>query len=326
MMTPRRPLPCAVPPFHNETVDSFIARLAAANHLRVGELREHLGIRMLKKTPVTALLEPLSVVAGYPAATLRLAMPEFITTKYTDEPGLIERPLPGRPSSQTRPACRRCVHAAGITAPVECWITHERNVCLRHRLWIGTGCRVPEDQADLRRLPRVCHAQRHHRNVLARHGRRWVHRRFREATDIYLKWYEEREFKSQREVVRRMIALASATRRPITKAIMLSVIFHPEIVALTGLLASDRWERRLLAGNGGLLRFTAEITRREALVDYVLEETDDPLYEWIEQRISHHKFTSHYWRSYEVLTPEETTRPTQNRHRRDFRTNPLIMT
>lgn len=42
MMTPRRPLPCAVPPFHNETVDSFIARLAAANHLRVGELREHL--------------------------------------------------------------------------------------------------------------------------------------------------------------------------------------------------------------------------------------------------------------------------------------------
>ncbi|MFF1742809.1 TniQ family protein [Streptomyces mirabilis] len=275
-MPPSRRLPCTVRPFHNETVQSFLTRLAEANHLRVDELRDYLGIRILKTTPVTVLLEPLSVVSGYPVSTLRLAMPEFIAAEYTDEPGLVERPLTARPQSLARPACRRCVRAAGITTSVNCWVTHEHNVCLRHRLWIGTGCQRSQDQADLRRLPRVCFAQRHHRNLLARHGRRWVHGRFREGRDIYLKWYEQREFASQREVVRRMIALASATRRPLAKDVILPAIFHPEIVAPTGLLASDRWERRRFAGDGGLRRFVAEITRREALAGYELEETDDP--------------------------------------------------
>lgn len=322
-MPPNRRLPCTVRPFHNETVESFITRLARANHLRVDELRNHLGVRVLKKTPVTALLEPLSAVSGYPASALRLAMPEFITAKYTDEPGLLERPLTSRPRSLTRPACRRCAHAAGITTAVECWVTHDQNVCLRHRLWIGTGCQSPQDQADLRRLPRVCLAQRHHRNLLARHGRRWVHERFREAQTIYLKWYDQREFASQKEVIRRMIALASATRGPLAKNVILPAIFHPEIVALTGLLASDWWERRLFAWRSGLRRFTAEITRRGALVGYELEETDDPLYQWIRDRIALHKFTSYYPRSYGALHPEETTRPAENRASRDFRLIPL---
>ncbi|WP_331755936.1 TniQ family protein [Streptomyces sp. NBC_01643] len=322
-MSPSRRLPCTVRPFHNETVDSFIARLATANHLRVDELRNYLGVRILKSTPVTALLEPLSAVSGYPASTLRLAMPEFITAKYTDEPGLIERPLTTRPQSLAQPACRRCVRAAGITTSVERWVTHDHNVCLRHRLWIGTGCQNPQDHADLRRLPRVSLAQRHHRNLLALHGRRWVHGRFREAQDIYLKWYKQREFASQREVVRRMIALASATRRPLTKDVVLPAIFHPEIVALTGLLASDHWERRLFAGAGGLRLFTAEITRREALAGYELEETDDSLYQWVKGRIALHKFTRYYPRSFGALHPEETTRPTQNRPARDFRLIPL---
>jgi hypothetical protein len=120
-----------------------------------------------------------------------------------------------------------------------------------------------------------------------------------------------------------MVALASATRRPLATNVILPAIFHPEIVALTGLLASDRWEHRLFAGNGGLRRFVAEITRREVLAGHELEETDDPLYQWITGRIALHKFTRYYPRSFGALHPEETTRPTRNRPARDFRLIPL---
>ncbi|NGN63175.1 hypothetical protein G5C51_04535 [Streptomyces sp. A7024] len=322
-MIPHRQLPCTARPFHDETVNSYLARLAAANHLRIEELREHLGVRMLKKTPMGKLLEPLSTLSGYPVHNLRLAMPEFITEQYTDEPGCIERPATSRHRALKRPACRRCTRAMGITEPVTCWTTHDRNVCLRHRLWIGEGCHRIDDQADLRRLPRVCRAQRHHRNLLVRHGRRWVRERFHEARSIYLQWHKEREFQPQHEIVRRMLNLAAANRRPIRKDLLLPVIFHAEIVALTGLLASRHWEQRLYLGEGSPQRYVEEITRREILAGYQLTEEDDPLFDWIKGRVIQHKFCRVHWRAWGALDPDETTRPTPpNRPSRDFRTSP----
>lgn len=32
------------------------------------------------------------------------------------------------------------LHAAGITTPLNCWVAHEHDVCLRHQRLIGTGC------------------------------------------------------------------------------------------------------------------------------------------------------------------------------------------
>ncbi|MEU9997759.1 TniQ family protein [Streptomyces sp. NPDC050848] len=55
------------PRTRDESVDSFLARLAAANHVDTEELRAHLEVRMLKKTPITALREPLATVSGYPS-------------------------------------------------------------------------------------------------------------------------------------------------------------------------------------------------------------------------------------------------------------------
>jgi hypothetical protein len=154
-MPPRQPLPCTVPLFHNETLDSFLHRLAAANHLPADQLLPLLEIRRTKKTPANTLLEPLAAAAGVRQRALELALPECLDADVdaTDKPGTIGRPRSALHTAIQRPACRRCTHAAGITMTVTCWTTHDRNVCLRHRLWIGNGIANADEQVDISRLP-----------------------------------------------------------------------------------------------------------------------------------------------------------------------------
>ncbi|MFF3127820.1 hypothetical protein ACFVRD_37255 [Streptomyces sp. NPDC057908] len=68
--------------------------------------------------------------------------------------------------------------------------THDRNVCLRHRLWIGDGITNADEQVDVSRLPDALQAQRHHRNLIARHGRRWVRSAYPDARKIYFTWLQ----------------------------------------------------------------------------------------------------------------------------------------
>ncbi|MEU9290227.1 TniQ family protein [Streptomyces sp. NPDC048275] len=192
-MPPRQPLPRTVPLFHNETLDSFLHRLAAANHLPADQLLPLLEIRRTKKTPANTLLEPLAAAAGVHQRALGLALPEFLDADVdaTDKPGAIGRPRSALHTAIQRPACRRCTHAAGITMTVTCWTTHDRNVCLRHRLWIGNGIANADEQVDISRLPDTIRAQRHHRNLVARHGRRWVRNAYPDARKMYFAWLQQ---------------------------------------------------------------------------------------------------------------------------------------
>ncbi|MFJ2517263.1 hypothetical protein ACIPEL_39360 [Streptomyces griseoviridis] len=164
----------------------FHAPSAAANHVSDADLRELLGVRMLKRTPLTVLIEPLSIVTGFEESVLCLALPEFGPGPMTNEPGHFGRPLTQRKRSLERPACRRCVHAAGIQGPVNRWTTHEQSVFLRHRLWIGEGCTEADDQVDISDLSSTSKAQRHHRNRIPRHGRRWVRDAFSGARTAFI--------------------------------------------------------------------------------------------------------------------------------------------
>lgn len=322
-MPPTRRLPRAVSLFPDETVDSFIARLAAANHVEVEELRALLDVRMLKKTPITALREPLAIVSGHSERRLTLALPEFIEQKNTDVPGLIDRPLINDRLTP-RSACRRCVRRAGIAEPVICWMTHDRNVCLRHWLWTGEGCRQASDQVDVTPLPATVLAQRQHRNLIARHGRRWVNLAFHDAKKIYFDWKERYGFGPKEAIARRMAILASPSGKPVPDNIALAVGFHPEIVALSGLLASDHWERTALR-NGGLAAFLGEVSARGILGGYEPDGIDDPLIKWVRDRLKHYKFALHYtgWDTLALILHNETTRSATNQPTKDFRTCPL---
>ncbi|GAA1110776.1 TniQ family protein [Streptomyces javensis] len=322
-MPPSRRLPRTVPLFRDETVDSFLARLAAANHLDIEELRALLDVRMLKKTPITELRPPLATVSGYTEHHLTLALPEFIATKRTDTPGLIDRPLPDSHNAQ-RPACRFCVHRAGITSPVICWMTHERNVCLRHLLWIGDGCQQPEDQVDITPLPDTVLAQRHHRNLIARHGRRWVGLAFHSAKEIFLDWKERYEFHPEEAVTRRLTALSHPSGKPVADDLALTAGFHPEIVRLSGLLASDHWERVALR-KGGLASFLDEVSHRNILGGYEPEDRSDPLLKWVRDRVGNYNMALHFnrWEILAFLFHDETTRRLTKRPATDLRTCPL---
>ncbi|GAA2226605.1 hypothetical protein GCM10010430_02160 [Kitasatospora cystarginea] len=310
MTMPARRLPRALPPFHDETVDSYVTRLAPANALTASELVAYLGVRPRKKTPRTDFLTPLSVVTGLPADTLRLALPEFMTDHVSDEPGHIGRPLAlDKPRTLKRPACRRCVRAAGIDEAVTCWTTHDRNVCRRHRLWIGGGCNQPEDQIDISMLPSTVSADRHHRNLITRHGRRWVSDAFPDARDIFLGLIRDQYADPFGLVAAALEQLRGQDNRPVEVETALMVLFHPQIVTLTGLLACPTWEQRAMQ-SGDIDWLIREITMRDVLIGYVPHDKTDPLIDWVTKRFATHKFVArHGWHLYKILFPEETVQP-----------------
>ncbi|MEV0224424.1 hypothetical protein [Streptomyces sp. NPDC050704] len=278
---------------------------------------------MLKKTPATALRAPLAVITGYAEQHLTLALPEFIGQRYTDTPGLIDRPLVDGHVPQ-RPACRFCTRRAGIDARVTCWMTHDRNICLRHLLWIGEGCSEPSDQVDLSPLPATAQAQRHHHNLINRHGRRWVSLAFADATKIFSTWKERSTFGPRETITHRLTSLTRPSGEPVAADLAFAAGFHPEIIRLSGLLASDHWERTGLR-KGGLAPFVREVSRRHIIKGFDPDGLDDPLIQWLRDRANHYNMAQHLnkWDILTVLLHEETTRRLTKRLRTDLRTCPL---
>ncbi|MFJ1550052.1 hypothetical protein [Streptomyces sp. NPDC088246] len=237
----RPPLPHTVPLFHNETLDSFLHRVAAAD-----QLLPLLKIRRTKKTPVNTLLEPLAAAAGVRRRALELALPEFLDADAVDKPGTIGRPRSALRTAIQRPACRRCRYAAGITMPVTCWTTHDHNIRLRHHLWIGDGLTTADEQVDISRLPDTLRAQRHHRNLVARHGRRWVRNAYPDARKIYFTWPQQSADPFDLLDTARHILNDDTGTAP-SPDLTLTVVFHPQVVTLAGLLAGQEWEHRAVA-------------------------------------------------------------------------------
>lgn len=319
-MPPRQPLPRTVPLFHNETLDSFVHRLADANHLPADQLLPLLEIRRTKKTPVTTLLEPLAAAAGVRRDALQLALPEFLDADASDRPGSIGRPRTSLRTAIQRPACRRCTHAAGITLPVTCWTTHDRNICLRHRLWTGDGITNADEQVDVSRLPDALQAQRHHRNLIARHGRRWVRSAYPDARKIYFTWLQSTADPFDLLDTARGL-LTNGTGKPPFQDLTLTMVFHPQVVALTGLLAGREWERRAVA-TGHVTWLVEQITVRGILLGYVPKDRTDPLIQWVEQYFSLHKFAAFHRsrRIYDAFFPRETIPPARQAEEADAET------
>lgn len=153
---PRHRLPRTTPPFNCETVASYVARLAHANHLQVGELRRYLTESR------AGHLRPdwLATVSGYPVPVLLSRLKGLAES---------ERNLT-RQRVRSRPACRYCMARRCVDEPVYCWLPEHVTVCHRHRRWIGPPARAWTDQHSLADKPAVIAAARRHARLHRTHA------------------------------------------------------------------------------------------------------------------------------------------------------------
>jgi hypothetical protein len=255
---PRRPLPRTVAPATDETLRSYLARLANANGLDPEALRYHLtGDR---HTHVFPRIDVLAAVSGQPATSLRYAVLELSAADELSAMPVARRPRPGIPS---RPHCTHCTAARGHQGLIWAPNLHEQIVCLRHRRWVGDGQHLDRRQLDLRSAPDVLRANCRHRRLLRRHSRPVVLAAFCDASYIVSRWYHRHEHDHDFYRQLRLLRGHERWRAPITDATA-QAARYPQVVALTRLLASASWQA---AGNGhwpGQQQFLAELRRTVA--------------------------------------------------------------
>jgi hypothetical protein len=112
-----RPLPRVAAPFRDETITSYLHRLAELNHLDPAGLRSWLAGSDRKDAPVP--LGRLAAVTGMPRRSLSYAMPQICTA--AELSGLHIQNRPRARDGWSFAACRPCV--AG--QPVTRWALHD---------------------------------------------------------------------------------------------------------------------------------------------------------------------------------------------------------
>jgi hypothetical protein len=272
-----RPLPRFAAPFRDETISSYLSRLAAANRLDPAALRALLAGSDRHHAPVP--LVRLAAVTGMPQAALAHAMPQICTTAELAGLNIAGRPRARDEWSFT--ACRGCT--AG--RPVTRWALHDDVVCGRHRRWISKD----HEQPDLTRQPEILRAHRRHQRLIRRHGRDPVMRALRDARHICTGW----RLDGLRDpgYDRRMETFCGpGWDDPDTwEPQAFDAAAYPQSVALARLLASPYWRACILGTHwAGHDEFTAEL-RRTVTPDYTWDyrpparrhrNRDDPLTEW----------------------------------------------
>jgi hypothetical protein len=266
---PRQRLPRTVTPFHNETIRSYVRRLATANHISVLELTPYLaGARNKPPQP-----DWVAIASGWPLPVLARRIH-----------GLMTEDQVGKHSGTV---CRRCMAQRGVFERVVVCRPRHINVCLRHQLWIG-DIHSPEEQFDLSALPDVVTAQRAHNRLVRRHGADIADSAHDDAYHIVRRWTERRDWPEHRD--RRLKAgFARRYERILMNSIELDIANYPEVVALTGLLASEHWRRKVAphhqqrpnwAPNSAEQQFYTE-ARRRLKIDYQ-PWGYDPLAAWVD--------------------------------------------
>ncbi|MFF5676335.1 TniQ family protein [Streptomyces hygroscopicus] len=156
-------LPQRVPPIAGETLNSYLARIAQANHLtaievlavlptwfstKTNNIDDRAQHHMLAPAGTHALHELAHLTSTTPAGLAR-ALPAF---------GADESPV------RATTACHRCTARLGIHQPVPVHLPIHHKVCTRHGIWLSD---LGEPHLDLSICPEITTAQ-HRANRLLR--------------------------------------------------------------------------------------------------------------------------------------------------------------
>ena len=251
MRLPR--LPIAVAPAQQETVASYLARLASLHGLPLRELWEPISVPRPGEPAARRPRRPAGGRHRPPREHLVRALPEL-------------HPAPGWSAlrHQPQPGCPRC-DARHPGGPVTRLLPHHRYVCTRHRYWIGPPD-IDQPATALGGLDDIVRAQRHHLRLLGRHGpaaaydavltgflfcgHLWADRR-EDGVGVHREWTRRAE-----------VLIPAGTETATFSASRLFAAVYPEAVSLAGLIASPTW-RHLAAGDADQQRqFTTEVGRR----------------------------------------------------------------
>ncbi|MGV4930245.1 TniQ family protein [Streptomyces sp. BHT-5-2] len=267
-----RQLPIALGPVHNETLGSYLHRLAVANNRPAGCLARILG-------PLPPEFSPLSnTTAGWtPHSPKRLATLSGRSTPQLARalPALADFLNPGGPRPQagrmiSRP-CHCCTARRSPTASLVITLSPAHvHLCRRHQLWTRSTHDIP-----LGTLPEVVEAQRRLDQLSRRHGQ------IGRALDLARKIVEDWSASGMpidlgKEWIDRLERVEGlAVSKNISAEERHHLAAFPEIVVLTHLIlnpptaAPDPKELYLAT--------TAELSRRFARI-YTAVGTQDPLY------------------------------------------------
>jgi TniQ len=238
-----RRLPAPLPPAQQETLASWLHRLAAVHGLNTADLRHHLGIS--RRPPgageVPALACRLEAVTGYPPARLARALPEL----------RVPAPDWQRLRHLAQRACPRCTarHQGG---PVRRLFAHHEYLCTRHGYWIGPPDPTRDDTPPhlTGPEPELAAAQRRLRRAERRHGWAAVFDATAAATVICIElrfWAVPhplwKRWEQRLDLLMPFRGRGTAWRR----SMFMAVIF-PEVAALAAIVAAPRWQALAASG------------------------------------------------------------------------------
>jgi hypothetical protein len=261
---PPRAVPVRVVPFPQETPDSFVSRLAAANHTNADSLRRYITGRSARDRLPTNML---AAATGIPAEILCRALPGLAGG---------QRPQLYGGGGITvsvwieAVACQLCAAARGGLTPVRVTRPHERVVCLPHRRWLGW--RPSDSQLSLISQPEILQAHKRHLRLTRRAGR--VQSALAVAASLRVFRRGHRSFTEHEDLDRRLELFGDSGRNVARwDDPMVDAAEYPEVIEFARILASRHWRR--LALSDALTeqrRFGAEV-RRAALPDFEWPQT-----------------------------------------------------
>jgi hypothetical protein len=267
-------LPIAVAPARQETVASYIARLAALHGLHPREIWEQVSTRRAGTARREVVTDHLAAMTGRPAQHLRLAMPQ------------LRDPAPDWAAwrHQSQPGCPRCDarHDGGLVTRL---LPQHRYVCTRHSYWIGPPDAGQPATPLGRPVQDIVRAQQRHLRLVRRYG-------VAAAYDAVLTgflicghlWGDHPQTPVDawhRWTLRAEVLIPTGSSLGEFSASRLFAAVYPEAVDVAALVSSPPW-RLLAAGNDAQQRrFIAEIGLRLGRPDYQPPEGGDAIAHWM---------------------------------------------
>lgn len=220
---PLRQLPRVVRPFPDETLDSYLDRLAHANWLERGHLSQ-----LLRHGNSTR--RSLADLTGITESVLGLAIPSLPGNEHQIGP------TQGRPIGPERAACRRCAQRRCPDWPYpRVARRHEDVLCAAHRIWLGRTD-SPTQQLNLHDCYTDLAAAAHrHRRLIRQHGRATVRDTYQEARTLALSYAHQRLLPGQ--VKQRRVALRQQAGTDNLHTVW-DASLYPTAVALTAILVA----------------------------------------------------------------------------------------
>lgn len=229
-----RPLPRPVSPAQDETLRSYLGRLARANRLDADALRTHLTGTKARYTSVE--VDALARISGQSTRSLRYAVLELCTGEELAAMRIAGRPPP---HGQSQLRCILCTLGRGHQGQVWGWNHPEDVICQKHRRWIGTDEHTAHHQPSLTDQPQILQAGEQHRRMIRRYGRPIITNAFEHATQICHHWH--RRLEHDDDFYRLMERFHHGQWRVTPTDPTVHAARYPQIIALTRLLASPRW-------------------------------------------------------------------------------------